>query len=62
MVVVGLLIRKRDAEYIKPHICNCPRLFSCQPPSKPSYPSPDTITFTEHYTTINRQLFHLIIL
>jgi len=48
MVVVGLLIRKRDAEYIKPQICNCPRLFSCQLPSKPSYPSPDTITLTEH--------------
>lgn len=48
MVVVGLLIRKIDAEYIKPQICDCPRLFSCQLPSKPSHPSPDTITFTEH--------------
>jgi hypothetical protein len=34
MVVVGLLTRKRDEEFIKPQICDCPRFFSCQLPSK----------------------------
>ena len=47
MVVVGLLIRKRDVEFIKPQTCDCPSLLWILP-SKPSYPSPDTITFTEH--------------